>query len=64
MITTILDFGVTTGMQRVPVAQNIDRQFGAFCRWGSVSGAKDEAAMYAANIENCGDCWVKVYLDC
>jgi hypothetical protein len=35
----------------------------AFCWWGSVSGDKAEPAIYAANIENCGDCWVTAYLD-
>jgi hypothetical protein len=29
----------------------------------SVSGDMVEPAVYAAKIENCGDCWVTVYLD-
>jgi hypothetical protein len=33
----------------------IDRQF-AFCWWGSVHGDKVEPAIYAAKIENCGEC--------
>jgi hypothetical protein len=37
----------------------IDRRF-SFC---SVTGDKVEPAIYAANIENCGDCWVTVCLD-
>jgi hypothetical protein len=49
---------VTKRAYSVACNPTIDRRFSF-----SVSGDKVEAAVYAANIENCGDCWVTVYLD-
>jgi hypothetical protein len=43
------------------VAQN--KPTVAYRRWARIGGDKVEPAIYAVNIENCGDCWVTVYLD-
>jgi hypothetical protein len=62
LITTILDFGVTTGMQRSPVAQNTSPIHVLLV--GSVSGDKVEPAIYAATIEKLRRTAVPVHLDC